>query len=65
MNKQTLRGHSFQRLMAFFLCVLLLIGLLPVSAFAATRAMRQVPLTVIQSSALTERHILLLSVIIR
>ena len=36
MKNIILRGHSFQRLMAFFLCVLLTIGLLPVSAFAAT-----------------------------
>ena len=36
MKNIILRGHGFQRLMAFFLCVLLTIGLLPVSAFAAT-----------------------------
>lgn len=36
MNKQTIRGHRFQRLVAFFLCALLMIGIFPVSSFAAS-----------------------------
>lgn len=35
MNKQAIRGHRFQRLVAFFLCALLMIGIFPVSSFAA------------------------------
>ena len=35
MKNHILRGHSFQRLAAFFLCALLTIGLFPINSFAA------------------------------
>lgn len=40
LNTKTFHGHGFNRVLAAFLCVLLLVGLLPVSAFAATEGQR-------------------------
>ena len=36
MNTKSMRGHGLSRLLAGFLCLLLLVGILPVSAFAAS-----------------------------
>ena len=40
LNTKTFHGHGLNRILAAFLCVLLLVGLLPVSAFAATEGQR-------------------------
>lgn len=36
MNTKSMRGHGLSRLLAGFLCLLLLVGIFPVSAFAAS-----------------------------
>ena len=36
MNTKSMRGHGLSPLLAGFLCLLLLVGILPVSAFAAS-----------------------------